>query len=165
MGYLQELAGFYRTQLERHRQQSMLRGAMAACALISTVGGEVSFGHRMRIDQIFEALESLSVFDPHEGVALFDEFAKDILAQPRDGTFGAIEALKAAATDPDKAALLIRICLALSEKNGEIGLVEQIEIVTLCTLLDVHPGNCGLYTDPDSTGALAEFLVQNGPAD
>ncbi len=163
MGYLQQLAGYYRTQLERHRQQSMLRGAMAACALVSTVGGEVSFTHRMRVDQIFEALESLSVFDPHEGVALFDEFSRAILDQPRDGAYAAIEALRAAATDPDKAALLIRICLALSERNGEISLVEQIEIVTLCSVLGVQPDNCGLYTDSGKSGALAAILAEHDP--
>src|SRR5262245_24432352 len=106
---------------------------MAACALVAVADGEVSFGERIRVDQILGALEALQVFDPHEAVNLFNDFAEQILASPQKGRERAIAALKAVADDPTKAALLVRIFLAICEVSGERkSLVKQIEVVMLC---------------------------------
>lgn len=51
------------------------------------------------------------------------------------------------AGDPERAELVIRMCLALSEAEGDKSLVDQVEIVTLCSLLGVDPRARGLYTD------------------
>ena len=120
---------------------------MAACALVATVDGEVSFAERVRVDQILETLESLKVFDPHDGVNLFNEFTDAILAHPEDGHEGAFRVMERIAQDSNNGALMLRICCAVSEANGEKSLADQIEIVSLCTRLGIEPRDCGLYTD------------------
>lgn len=147
-GFLRSLSQLYRSQLERHRNRSFLRAAMAACALVSMANGVVSFRQRIRIDRLLETLETLRVFDPHEGVELFNELVASMNESPRLGHENALESIKKeVAGAPDKAQLLVRICLAVSEHDGEIPLAEQVEIVGLCTSLGVDPGACGLYTD------------------
>ena len=147
MGFISSLTEHYREQMERNRNRPFLRATMAACALVAIADGKVSFGERVRVDQIMETLDKLKVFDPHEGVDLFNEFTDAILASPARGRATALKALEAVAGDSETAALMIRICLAVSEANGEKSLVDQIEIVTLCSLLGVEPKDCGLYTD------------------
>jgi len=39
------------------------------------------------------------------------------------------------------------MCLAVAEAKGEKSLVDQIEIVILCSVLGVEPKDAGLYTD------------------
>ena len=154
-GFLDELLSDYRGMLARHRNRPMLHAAMAACALAAAADGEISFGERIRVDRILETLEELKVFDPHVGVNLFNDFTQAILASPREGRAEAIAAVQAVTADPETAALVVRICLAVAESKPEKSLVEQIEIVMLCSLLGVEPSDAGLHTQDDS--ALRKF--------
>lgn len=154
-GFLTSLLTDYREGVERQRNRPFLRASMAACALVAAADGEVSFGERIRVDQILDTLERLKVFDPHEGVDVFNEFTAAILAAPRRGREDALEAVRAVTADPDTAALLVRMCLAIAESGGEKPLATQIEIVMLCSLIGVDPHNLGLYIDDPEDG-LAE---------
>ncbi len=146
-GILKSLIDNYQTHMERERNRPFLEGVMAACAMVAAADGEVSFAERVRVDQIMETLEALKVFDPHDGVNLFNEFTDAILAHPRQGHETAFEAMRKVADDPESGALMLRICCAVSEADGEKSLTDQIEIVSLCTRLGIEPTECGLYTD------------------
>ena len=151
-GFLATLIDSYQEHLERQRQRPFLRASMAACATIAIADGEVSFPERVRVDQILGTLEALKVFDPHEGVGLFNDFVDAIRRNPRKGREAVTEAMLEVADDPETAALLIRVCCAVSEADGGKELVDQIEIVSLCTQLGVEPRDLGLYveTSPDA---------------
>lgn len=146
-GFLTDLLSDYQAQLQRHRNRPFMQATMAACALVSVADGEVSLSERIRVDQILEALESLKVFDPHEAVDQFNEYARDILAHPGIGREKAISAVKVVADDPDKAALLMRIFLAICEAGGRESLAKRIEVVMLCGVLGIDAKGHGLYVD------------------
>jgi tellurite resistance protein len=148
-GFLKTLKTIFEEQAQRHRNRQFLEASMAACALVAMADGVVSFSQRVRVDQVMETLEELKVFDPHDGVNLFNEYAEAIMESPRKGRERALRALETEAEVPEKANLLIRICLAVSEVGGQIPLPEQVEIVALANRLGVDPGACGLYTDGD----------------
>jgi tellurite resistance protein TerB len=157
-GFLDELKSIYRNRLLRHQNLPFLEGTMAGCALIATIKGEVSLSQRIRVDQVFEALEALQVFDPHEAVNLFNRYSEAVLKNPREGRLAALNMVKRiAAGDREKAELMIRICLAVSEADGAISLAEQIEIVTLCSILKVTPDRCGLYTGNEEESLIAKL--------
>ena len=84
-GILADLVDRYQEHLERLKNRAFLRATMAACALVAVADGRVTFSERVRVDQILETLEALRIFDPHEGVNLFNEFVDAIRAHPRDG--------------------------------------------------------------------------------
>lgn len=149
-GFLEGLLSEYHDMLERHRNRPMLRAAMAACALAAAADGEVTFGERIRVDQILSTLGTLKVFDPHEGVGLFNEFTEAIFESPRDGRERALEAVRAVTANAETAGLLVRMCLAVVEAKGEKSLVEEIEIVMLCGVLGVEPARVGLYSEVPS---------------
>ena len=146
-GFLTSLLGDYQLQLERHRNRPFLESTMAACALVASADGEISFGERIRVDQILDALDSLKIFDSNEAVNLFNQFASRIFAAPKEGREHAITALKVVADDPEKSALLMRIFLAICEIGETKSLVKQIEVVMLCGLLGIEPDDFGLYID------------------
>jgi len=146
-GILKSLVDNYQAHLERQRNRPFLDGVMAACALVATADGEVSFAERVRVDQILATLDALKVFDPHEGIDIFNEFTDAILANPADGHETAFQAMAEVAQNPENGALMVRICCAVSEANGEKSLPDQIEITSICSRLGLDPGNCGIY-DP-----------------
>lgn len=123
---------------------------MAACALVAVSDGRVRFSERVRLDQILDAVDKLRIFDPHEGVDLFDGHVEDILNAPRQGREKALRAIAAVSGDPESATLLARICLAVGRAGGGEALPKKIEIVTLCNRLGIDPAtvNSGLG-DPD----------------
>lgn len=144
-GFLGTLIGRYQGQLARNRNRPFLRAAMAASALVATADGRITFSERMRMDQILENLEALKVFDPHEGVNLFNEFADALLEDPGAGHETALAAIEPLARDAETAALVLRVCLAISAADGEVSDKEQAEILALCARLGVDPKDCGLF--------------------
>ena len=148
-GFLQGLTTLYRKEVERHHNRPFLEAAMAACALVATARGHITFAHRTRIDQILETLDALKLFDPHEGVEIFNAHAEKILEHPRDGRLRALRVIRRATKNPDTARLLVQLCLAVSEMNDDTSLADQIEIVMLCDQIGVDPGELGLYVDSD----------------
>lgn len=146
------LTGFWRERLERQRNRPFLKAVMAACALVAVADGQVSLGQRLRMDRILETLTRLRMFDPHEGVDLFNRYVEAILVSPREGHLQAVAAIESAADDDETKQLLVRVCIAISEAGGTMGLVERIEIVSLCTLLGVDPASCGLDSDVTQPG-------------
>ncbi|MDX1514660.1 MAG: TerB family tellurite resistance protein [Gammaproteobacteria bacterium] len=146
-GFLDSLLNDYRTQMERHRNRPFLKASMAACALAAVADGAPTLSERIRVDQILETLEALKIFDPHEGVELFNEYSRAILESPKEGREYALADVRNAAGDPETANLMVRMCLAVAEAKGEKSLVDQIEIVMLCSILGVEPKQAGLYTD------------------
>ena len=144
-GFLGALLKQYRNQVERHHNLPFLKSTMAACALVATADGQVSFSETVRVDQIVETLQQLEVFDPHEAANLFRDYCDVILNSPKQGHAKVLQDLEVAASNPETAELLIRICLAVTEADGKTSLVDQIEIVTLCSLLELDPAHFGLY--------------------
>jgi tellurite resistance protein TerB len=153
-GFLATLIDSYQERLERQRRLPFLRACMAACATIAIADGEVSFPERVRVDQILETLEALQIFDPHDGVNLFNEFVDAIRDNPRAGRESAMAAMLDVADDPESADLLVRVCCAVSEADGEKHLTDQIEIVSLCSRLGIEPRNLGLYAEMSSDAVL-----------
>jgi tellurite resistance protein TerB len=130
--------------MEQRHNRPFLKAAMAACAMVSFADGEVHLCDRVRLDQIMETLEELKIFDPHEGVELFNYYTEQLEKSSKRGHEEALAAIKVVANNKSTAELLIRLCLAISLSDGKTNLVEQIEIVSLCSLLGVDSKNLGL---------------------
>jgi len=152
---LDNLLHLFQARPEKEQNRPFLEAAMAACAMVSASEGEVSFADRIRVDQIMETLTRLKVFDPHEGVDLFNHYTDRILASPEEGRKSALTTIRAVTSDLETAELLIDLCLAVSLSDGVTSLVEHIEIVSLCGLIGVDPDKIGLDTEQ----VLARFIA------
>lgn len=146
-GLIANLIENYHTHMERQKNRPFLEGVMAACALVAAADGEISFSERVRVDQILQSLEQLKIFDPHEGVNLFNEYSDLILEHPATGHETAFLTMEKVAKDPENGNLMVRICMAICDADGSGRIADQIEIVTLCSRLGLDPTNCGLYID------------------
>jgi len=131
----------------RHRNRPFLEACMGACALVCMAEGKVSLSQRMHVDQVLETLTELKVFDPHEGVEIFRNYVDAIQADPKEGRQQILDVVLREAADAQSANTIIRVCLAVSEVNGNLPMAAQVEIVALANRLGVEPLDCGLYID------------------
>ncbi len=154
-GMLDNLKRLFQERSEKEQNRPFLEAAMAACAMVSVSEGQVSFADRIRVDQIMETLTRLKVFDPHEGVELFNRYTKSILTSPKEGRESTLKVIKTVATDAETAEMLVDLCLAISLSDGVTSLIEHIEIITLCGLIGVDPDKIGLNTEQ----VLARFIT------
>ena len=143
-GLLNNFTHLFNESQKKRQNRPFLEAAMAACAMVSMSEGKVHFCDRIRLDQILSTLEKLKIFDPHEGVDIFNDFAEKIGASPKEGHAEALAAVKKVAIDKTTAELIVRLCLAISLSDGKTSMVEQIEIVSLCSLLGVDANLLGL---------------------
>lgn len=143
-GFLENLKRNYQSHMERQRNRPFLEGVMGACAMVATADGEVSFAEKVRVDQILQSLKKLKVFDPHEGIDIFNEFTDLILEHPATGHETAFMAMERVAQSPEDGALMIRICMAICEADSESNIADQIEIISLCSRLKLNPKDFGL---------------------
>ena len=143
-GLLKNFTHLFNESQEKRQNRPFLKAAMAACAMVSMSKGQVNFCDRIRLDQILSTLDRLKIFDPHEGVGIFNDFITKIRTSPKDGHKEALAAVKEVATDKATAELIVRLCLAISLSDGKTSMVEQIEIVSFCSLLGVDANLLGL---------------------
>jgi tellurite resistance protein TerB len=157
-GFLASLLDDYELEIERHRNRPFLKASMAACALAAVADGAPTLSERIRVDQILETLEELKIFDPHEGVDLFNEFSTALLESPVEGHKKALDAVRAVSANPDAGALLVRMCLAVADAKGQKCRTDEVEIEAVCNALRLDPGELGVYRN-DSVEARVEESV------
>jgi tellurite resistance protein len=140
----------FRLELNRHKQRPFLEAVAAACALVATADGEVSFSERARLDTVIESLSQLRLFDPHEVVDAFDEHVAQ-LADDDDGVAAMLKVISAGTRAEGAADLLLRISAAMSLADGRDSSDEHEIIHKICAALQL----------PDTSVEQAYTAVQS----
>ncbi len=140
----------FRLELNRHKQRPFLEAVAAACALVATADGEVSFSERARLDTVIESLSQLRLFDPYEVVDAFDERVAQ-LADDDDGVAAMLKVISAGTRAEGAADLLLRISAAMSLADGRDSSDEHEIIHKICAALQL----------PDTSVEQAYTAVQS----
>jgi len=124
----------FRLELQRHKQRPFLEAVAAACALVATADGEVSFSERARLDAVIDSLSQLRLFDPHEVVDVFDRNVAR-LAEDDGGFEDLLKTIVAGTKDDGAPDLLLRISAAMSLADGRDSADERAVIDRMCAAL------------------------------
>ena len=124
----------FRLELNRHKQRPFLEAVAAACALVATADGAVSFSERARLDAVIESLSQLRLFDPHEVVDAFDEHVAE-LAEDEDGVAAMLKVIRAGTRADGAAELLLRISAVMSLADGRDSADEHAVMLRICAAL------------------------------
>lgn len=146
-GFFNDIVNQFNNSRVQKHNKPFLNATMAACAMVSMSEGKVNLCDRIKLDQIIETLDKLSCFDPHEGVEIFNYYTNQIKKSPKQGHAEALITVREVTSDKATAQQLIQLCLAISLSDGKTSLIEQIEIMSLCTILGVDPDTIGLDVD------------------
>lgn len=104
--------------LDRLRNRPFLDAAMAAAALVARADGEVTFAARSRVDAVLESVAQLQLYDPHDAVDRFNDFADAIAEDPEGGREQALTTIRPFA-GAEEAGAIMRIAEAIATADGD----------------------------------------------
>ena len=142
MGALRDLAdALFGAAARRHKYRPLLEATMATSALIAYADGEVTFSERSQIDRIVENLDSLKDFDVHEAIDLFKDYTEALRERPESAHSKALAAIARIKDDPEAAALMVQIAMAISGADGDVSAPERASLTEICGVLGVPVPN------------------------
>jgi len=115
----------------RDPHENVMRGTMAACALVAAVDGTIDDDERAYIRSVFGSIGLLEHLDEEAGMAVFDDCVGALAADPELGESQLLGYIKELASNPNAGRMVLSICHALSAADGtvdddEIARIEQI---------------------------------------
>ncbi len=136
---------FIQNALERQRNKPFLKATMAAAALAMLADGEIQLSERYRLDEILQQLERLKIYKPQKAVALLDEYLYDLRSNEREARQVLLGKLARAGQDPESAAVIPNVVLAICASDGVFGEGEKRVFEEICAALGLSPDD---YPEP-----------------
>lgn len=122
-------------EVDRHKNRPFLEATMAASALVAIADGVVSFSERNRVDQVIENLTRLKVFDVHEAIDIFNDYLDNIRNNAQAGRQAALAAIRKVKDEQDASLVLLKVCVSISNADGEFSDAERKQIDEICATL------------------------------
>jgi len=124
-----------REELTKHRNKPLLEAAMAVAAYVAMADGKVSFSERNRLDAVLETVDALRIYDPHDGVDLFNTLAEEIGDDVVVARERLVETIIPFAEESERAHLLLRIGHVIAQADGVLSDAEQERLDDICRIL------------------------------
>jgi tellurite resistance protein len=134
-GILREALDAIALEIERFRNRPFLEAVMAASALVATADGAVKLAELATLDEVLETVRALRVYDPHQAVDLYRQYAAELLDQPQPAREKALRAIARIADEPDAARILLKIALAIGMADDALGDAERAALASICDAL------------------------------
>lgn len=125
--------------VERFRNRDFFEATMAATAFVSMADGTVNLTEANIVDQALEAVHELKIYDPHDAIDLYRNHIEKLQSDP-DGARDDILKIVSRITGDDQAArILIKICVAIGESDGDFMTEEKLAIRQIAVCLGLDP--------------------------
>jgi tellurite resistance protein TerB len=112
---------------------------MAASALVATADGAVRLAELATLDEVLETVRALRVYDPHDAVDIYRDYATELLDQPQPARERALRAIARIADEPDAARILLKVALAIGRADDALGDAERDALASICAALRLPP--------------------------
>ncbi len=131
-------------EIGKFKNREFMEAVVAGCALVAAADGDISASEKQKMVGFIQNSDELKVFD----LALVIETFNKICAKFEfDASIGRAEALKLVGrlrSKTDAARLLVRVCCAVGNADGQFDSSEQAACRTICTELGLSPSEFDL---------------------
>lgn len=143
-GFFSQARAALAIELEKFRNRQFLEATMAASALVASADGEVNITELNMIDQALEAIHELNIYDPHDAVNIYRDYADGLYKNPPATREKAMKAVARMAGDAHAARLLIKVCVAIGKSDENFSDEEKAVIAELSEALALDCAELGL---------------------
>ena len=124
------------SELQKFRSKDLMQAIVACATMIAYADGVVSASEKQKLMGYVRNSEQLSVFDTDK---VIESFNQNLSRFEFDSTIAAGEALQKIAVFKGKpeAHLIVRVCLAIANADGNFDTTEQQALEQICRSLDL----------------------------
>ena len=124
------------SELQKFRSKDLMQAIVAGATMIAYADGVVSASEKQKLMGYVRNSEQLSVFDTDK---VIESFNQNLSRFEFDSTIAAGEALQKIAVFKGKpeAHLIVRVCLAIANADGNFDTTEQQALEKICRSLDL----------------------------
>ena len=133
-----------RDAVQRFRNKEFLDAVVAGCALVSAADGHVDASEKQKMIGFIQRSEALKVFETGDVIRRFNHFVSGF---EFDAVIGKGEALKSVAKikkDPEAGRMLVRVCCAIGQADGQFDADERRVVGEVCRELLLNPAEFDL---------------------
>ncbi|SFB35069.1 tellurite resistance TerB family protein [Azotobacter beijerinckii] len=131
-------------EVSKFRNREFMEAVVAGCALVAAADGEINSREKQKMIGFIQNSNELKVFDLQEVIKAFTDIC---LKFEFDAEIGRAEALRTVCKlrgKDDAARLLVRVCCAIGNSDGEFDESERAVCRTICAELGLSPDDFGL---------------------
>jgi tellurite resistance protein TerB len=140
----EELSG----EVHRARNEHLMEGIVAGCALVAYADGWVTDEERNRMLGLICGFEPIAAFGLHDVETTFEALTARFAMEEEEGEQAALAAVarvKGAGVYP---LLLIETCCAIADADGGFDAEEREAAIRICQVLGLEPWTFGLAEAP-----------------
>ena len=128
-------------RVERYRDRTFLKAAMAASALTAYADGSVSVSERFKVEEILGRLEKLHIYDAPKAVEKFEAYVGELEDNTEQAEKILLGKLKRMSSDRDAADLIAHIVLEISYADTYFNRAERMQFDAICGALGLEAGD------------------------
>ena len=140
----EELGG----EVHRARNEHLMEGIVAGCALVAYADGWVTDEERTRMLGLIRGFEPIAAFGLGDVETTFEALTARFVAEQEDGERAALAAVARVKGADRYPALLVETCCAIADADGGFDAEERSAAIRICEVLDLDPEMFGLAEAP-----------------
>jgi tellurite resistance protein len=125
-------------RVERYRDRTFLKAAMAASALTAFADGSVSMSERFKVEDILERLERLHIYDAQKAVEKFEAYVSELEDNAEEAEKVLLGKLERLASNRDAADLIAHIAIEISYADKYFNRAERMQFDAICGALGLE---------------------------
>ena len=140
----EELSG----EVHRARNEHLLEGIVAGCALVAYADGWVTDEERVRMLGLIRGFEPIAAFGLSDVETTFAAVTGRFVDDQEEGERAAIAAVTRVKGAERYPALLVETCCAIAAADGGFDEEERVAAIRICNVLGLDPAEFGLAEAP-----------------
>ncbi len=127
------------SRVEKYRDKTFLKAAMAASALTAYADGSVSVSERFKVEEILERLDRLHIYDTQKAVEKFEDYVRELEDETEQAEEVLLAKLERISEDREAADLIAQIAIEVSNADRYVNRAERMQLDLICKALRLDP--------------------------
>lgn len=139
-----EVSKSLKDEVTKIRNQTFLEGVVAGCVLVAHADGIVKPEEKQKMLGFMRNNDIMAVFETEEIIKLFEKYASRFEFDREIGEMDALAAIGKLKEKTDQGRLLVRVCCAIANSDGEFDDSEKVAVRKICNELGTNPADFDL---------------------
>ncbi|TWH64315.1 tellurite resistance protein TerB [Azomonas agilis] len=132
------------TEITKFKNREFMDAVVAGCALVAAADGSISAAEKQKMVGFIQNSAELKAFDLKEVIQSFQDISGKFEFDSEIGRAEALRIVGKLRGKEDAARLLVRVCCAIGNSDGEFDVKEQAVCRTIATELGLNPADFDL---------------------